>query len=103
MQGVQLDGCRSSVEVAAADNQPQQRPGDGVDCCSRAGSSPAAERKSVMRHSELPIIGGVRQFGVFESAATYILRPGGYAVIGRAQGEIAIVSCNGRFYLPGGG
>ena len=45
----------------------------------------------------------IRQFGTIDPAATYVLRPGGYAVIARPSGDVAVVSAKGSFYLPGGG
>jgi 8-oxo-dGTP diphosphatase len=45
----------------------------------------------------------IREFGKFEAGAEYHLRPGGYAVIRRASGEIAAVVTPGGCFLPGGG
>jgi ADP-ribose pyrophosphatase YjhB (NUDIX family) len=45
----------------------------------------------------------IRQFGVLEPDANYVLRPGGYAVIHGPVGKLAILATNGNFYLPGGG
>jgi len=45
----------------------------------------------------------VPEFGKFEADAEYHLRPGGYAVIRRAGGEIAAVVTPGGCFLPGGG
>jgi 8-oxo-dGTP pyrophosphatase MutT (NUDIX family) len=43
------------------------------------------------------------EFGLFDSEAEYILRPGGYAVIFSAAGEVAIVSTLRGLVLPEGG
>jgi len=48
--------------------------------------------------AEIPI-----QFGEFDAAADYVLRPGGYCVVRTSEGQIAIVRASGCFYLPGGG
>jgi 8-oxo-dGTP diphosphatase len=45
----------------------------------------------------------IPQFGEAETAADYILRPGGYVVITNAVGEIAVVKTPRGFFLPGGG
>jgi 8-oxo-dGTP diphosphatase len=44
-----------------------------------------------------------REFGELLCDANYILRPGGYAVIRRASGEIAILTTPKGCFLPGGG
>jgi ADP-ribose pyrophosphatase YjhB (NUDIX family) len=44
-----------------------------------------------------------REFGELSRGAEYILRPGGYAVIRRATGEIAVVTTPSGCFLPGGG
>jgi 8-oxo-dGTP diphosphatase len=44
-----------------------------------------------------------RVFGPLMEGADYVLRPGGYAVIRRATGEIAVVTTPSGCYLPGGG
>lgn len=56
-----------------------------------------------MQHAQAPIVDGIRQFGKVDPAATYVFRPGGYAVIVRSSGDVALVSVKGAFYLPGGG
>lgn len=43
------------------------------------------------------------EFGLLDSKAEYILRPGGYAVIFSAAGEVAVVSTPRGLFLPGGG
>ena len=45
----------------------------------------------------------IPEFGLAASGAEYILRPGGYAVIFRASGEVAVVSTPSGLVLPGGG
>jgi len=45
----------------------------------------------------------IPEFGKLEAGAEYHLRPGGYAVIRRASGEIAAVITPGGCFLPGGG
>jgi 8-oxo-dGTP diphosphatase len=45
----------------------------------------------------------VRTFGEIASGVEYVLRPGGYAVICRPGGDIAVVSSPRGHYLPGGG
>jgi 8-oxo-dGTP pyrophosphatase MutT (NUDIX family) len=45
----------------------------------------------------------IQEFGVTDSGAGYVLRPGGYAVIRNANGEVAAVSTPVGFVLPGGG
>src|SRR5262249_10057723 len=45
----------------------------------------------------------IPEFGTFVSGATYVLRPGGYAVIFSAAGEVAAVSTPQGLMLPGGG
>jgi len=49
------------------------------------------------------MINEIPQFGTTDPRADYLLRPGGYAVIVRATGDVALVSFKDRFYLPGGG
>src|SRR5579863_7467449 len=44
-----------------------------------------------------------REFGELLCGAEYILRPGGYAVIRRTSGEIAVVTTPKGCFLPGGG
>ncbi len=44
-----------------------------------------------------------RVFGTPVEGANYVLRPGGYAVIRRLTGEIAVVTTPGGCWLPGGG
>jgi 8-oxo-dGTP diphosphatase len=44
-----------------------------------------------------------REFGEAVAGATYIRRPGGYAVISNTAGEVAVVSTRHGLYLPGGG
>jgi len=56
-----------------------------------------------MQHAEAPIVDGIRQFGVVDPSAAYVLRPGGYAVIVRSSGDVALLSVKGNCYLPGGG
>jgi 8-oxo-dGTP pyrophosphatase MutT (NUDIX family) len=46
---------------------------------------------------------GILEFGIPVSGATYVLRPGGYAVILSARGEVAVVSTPLGLALPGGG
>ncbi len=43
------------------------------------------------------------EFGLFDAAAEYVLRPGGYAVIFNAAGEVAAASTPRGLFLPGGG
>ena len=50
-----------------------------------------------------PMIETIRQFGPFDAAADYVLRAGGYSVIARSGGQVAIVSTTHGFYLLGGG
>jgi len=45
----------------------------------------------------------VREFGKFDAGVEYHLRPGGYAVIQNANGQIATVTTPGGCFLPGGG
>jgi 8-oxo-dGTP diphosphatase len=49
------------------------------------------------------MVDGIRQFGTIDPAATYVLRLGGYAVVVRSSGQVALVSTKGGYYLPGGG
>lgn len=51
-----------------------------------------------MAGSELP-----PEFGTLVVGVENVLRPGGYAVIRRATGEIAVVTTPGGCFLPGGG
>ena|SRR5579863_3378146 len=51
-----------------------------------------------MSDIELP-----RVFGTLVEGASYVLRPGGYAVIRRQTGEIAVVTTPNGCFLPGGG
>jgi 8-oxo-dGTP diphosphatase len=44
-----------------------------------------------------------RVFGELACGAEYILRPGGYAIIRRTSGEIAVVTTPQGCFLPGGG
>jgi 8-oxo-dGTP pyrophosphatase MutT (NUDIX family) len=43
------------------------------------------------------------EFGTMVPNVTYILRPGGYAVIKSASGDVAIISTSDGLFLPGGG
>lgn len=45
----------------------------------------------------------VPEFGQKEPGATYIKRPGVYAVIRDSQGRIAVVKAGRAYFLPGGG
>jgi 8-oxo-dGTP diphosphatase len=45
----------------------------------------------------------IPEFGMSASAAAYVLRPGGYAVIFSGDGDVAVVSMPLGFALPGGG
>jgi 8-oxo-dGTP diphosphatase len=45
----------------------------------------------------------IPEFGILDPGATYMLRPGGYAVIVTAAGEVAAVSTPLGLMLPGGG
>lgn len=45
----------------------------------------------------------IPEFGIPDSEAEYILRPGGYTVIFSATGEVAVVSTPEGLDLPGGG
>jgi 8-oxo-dGTP pyrophosphatase MutT (NUDIX family) len=45
----------------------------------------------------------IPEFGISDSEAEYILRPGGYAVIFSAAGEVAVASTPKGLFLPGGG
>jgi 8-oxo-dGTP pyrophosphatase MutT (NUDIX family) len=49
------------------------------------------------------VIPAIPEFGVVAPGAEYRLRPGGYAVIFRATGEVAAVSTPLGLALPGGG
>jgi len=42
-------------------------------------------------------------FGDQLEGAKYVLRPGGYVIIERMTGEIAVIETPGGWYLPGGG
>lgn len=42
-------------------------------------------------------------FGEFEPDATYVLRPGGYAVVRRDRDEVAVIRTHRGHSLPGGG
>jgi 8-oxo-dGTP diphosphatase len=53
---------------------------------------------AVMSDIELPCV-----FGMLVEGANYVLRPGGYVVIQRSTGEIAVVTTPCGCYLPGGG
>ena len=44
-----------------------------------------------------------REFGELVCGTNYILRPGGYAVIRRSTGEIAVVTTPKGCFVPGGG
>jgi 8-oxo-dGTP diphosphatase len=44
-----------------------------------------------------------REFGEILPGVTYVPRPGGYAIIHRAGGDIAVVTNSRGHYLPGGG
>jgi 8-oxo-dGTP diphosphatase len=44
-----------------------------------------------------------REFGAVVPGATYIRRPGGYAVICNTDNEVAVVSTRLGLFLPGGG
>jgi 8-oxo-dGTP diphosphatase len=44
-----------------------------------------------------------REFGERVAGATYVARPGGYAVIFNDTGEVAVVSTPQGHFLPGGG
>jgi 8-oxo-dGTP diphosphatase len=43
------------------------------------------------------------EFGEKVTGATYIPRPGAYAVLFDAEGRVAVVRFKDRYYLPGGG
>jgi len=43
------------------------------------------------------------EFGELVAGATYFRRPGGYAIICNAAGEVAVVSARQGLFLPGGG
>jgi 8-oxo-dGTP diphosphatase len=45
----------------------------------------------------------IREFGTPVAEAEYHLRPGGYSVIRRTNGEVAVVTTPGGCFLPGGG
>lgn len=45
----------------------------------------------------------IPEFGTSEAGATYVLRPGGYAVVVNDAGEIALVKTPLGCVLPGGG
>ena len=49
------------------------------------------------------MIGPEREFGDLIAGVTYVLRPGGYAVISNASGDLAVVSTSQGVFLPGGG
>lgn len=48
-------------------------------------------------------MGEIPQFGEPKPGATYVLRPGGYAIIFDSQGRIAVVATECGLHLPGGG
>jgi 8-oxo-dGTP pyrophosphatase MutT (NUDIX family) len=45
----------------------------------------------------------IRQFGNLDPVAAYLLRPGGYAIVLRADAQVAVVSTSMGIFLPGGG
>jgi 8-oxo-dGTP diphosphatase len=45
----------------------------------------------------------ILEFGCATAGVEYVLRPGGYAVIFNAVGEVAVVSTRLGLFLPGGG
>jgi 8-oxo-dGTP diphosphatase len=45
----------------------------------------------------------IPEFGSADAGATYVLRPGGYAVLFNASGAVAVVSTPLGLALPGGG
>jgi hypothetical protein len=45
----------------------------------------------------------IPEFGILDPGATYMLRPGGYAVILTAARDVAAVSTSQGLMLPGGG
>jgi len=45
----------------------------------------------------------IPEFGLAESGVEYVLRPGGYAVIFSAAGDVAVASTPSGLFLPGGG
>jgi 8-oxo-dGTP diphosphatase len=48
------------------------------------------------------MIGPDREFGELVAGATYVLRPGGYAVISNASGDVAVISTPQGLFLLGG-
>jgi 8-oxo-dGTP pyrophosphatase MutT (NUDIX family) len=57
----------------------------------------------VRGRKELPVAPAIPEFGNAVSGAVYVLRPGGYAVLFSAAGEVAVVSTPLGLALPGGG
>ena len=49
------------------------------------------------------MVGPNHEFGESVAGATYVLRPGGYAVIFNAVSEVAVISTPQGHFLPGGG
>jgi 8-oxo-dGTP pyrophosphatase MutT (NUDIX family) len=56
-----------------------------------------------MRNAHPRATPAIREFGTFVSGATYVLRPGGYAVIFSDAGDVATVATPRGLMLPGGG
>jgi 8-oxo-dGTP pyrophosphatase MutT (NUDIX family) len=56
-----------------------------------------------MRNARLRQSPALPEFGILDPGATYMLRPGGYAVIVTAAGDVAAVSTPQGLMLPGGG
>jgi 8-oxo-dGTP pyrophosphatase MutT (NUDIX family) len=56
-----------------------------------------------MRYSQTRQNPAIPEFGILDRGATYMLRPGGYAVIVTAAGDVAAVSTPLGLMLPGGG
>jgi 8-oxo-dGTP pyrophosphatase MutT (NUDIX family) len=53
--------------------------------------------------SERFVDAGIREFGIADKEAAYVLRPGGYVVIFRDAGEVAAIDTPHGWVLPGGG
>jgi len=47
--------------------------------------------------------GDPRTFGIETVGAAYVLRPGGYALIGNERQQVAVVHTDAGLHLPGGG
>lgn len=61
------------------------------------------ERISRRWTREVVSVAEIPQFGEFQPGATYVPRPGGYAVIFDPEGRLAVVATAEGLHLPGGG